>query len=125
MIQTYRLLDNYCIPTLKGGLLRRHTSSSLQRSREGKGIALSVLVADYQRVDQEQQSNCLRFTNFHSDSLILLLSTRFGRSLLFDRLLPACLIPAEGEEDLAVVSAVAVWGFGGGLSGGGGSSRSF
>ncbi|NLL13746.1 MAG: TPM domain-containing protein [Fibrobacter sp.] len=129
--KTGRLLDNYCIPHLKkgdysGGILSLAAALAKEVEKE-KGIALSVPVADYQRVDQEQTVQLSPFQLiFILIALILLLSTRFGRSLLFWMIVTSMSDSGRRRGGFGGgFGGGGYGGFGGGMSGGGGSSRSF
>lgn len=129
--KTGRLLDNHCIPYLKkgdysGGLLSLAAALAKEVEKE-KGIALSVPVADYRQINQEQAVQLSPFQLiFILIILVLLLSTRFGRSLLFWMIISSMSDSGRRRGGFGGgFSSGGFGGFGGGLSGGGGSSRSF
>lgn len=129
--KTGRLLDNHCIPYLKkgdysGGLLSLAAALAKEVEKE-KGIALSVPVADYRQINQEQAVQLSPFQLiFILIILVLLLSTRFGRALLFWMIISGMSDSGRRRGGFGGgFSSGGFGGFGGGLSGGGGSSRSF
>jgi len=129
--KTGRLLDNYCIPYFKNGDYSRGVLSlaaALAKEVEKeKEIALSTPVANYQPVNQEQTIQLSPFQLIlFLIALVFLLSTRFGRSLLFWMLVSS--MSGSGRRRGGFGGGFGgggYGGFGGGMSGGGGSSRSF
>jgi uncharacterized protein len=128
--KTGRLLDNYCIPYFKkgdysGGMLSLAVALAKEVEKE-KGIALSMPVNQYRPdYEQEVQLSPVQLI-FILIALVLLLSTRFGRSLLFWILVSS--MSGSGRRRGGFGSGFGgggYGGFGGGMSGGGGSSRSF
>jgi len=129
--KTGRLLDNYCIPYFKNGdyskgMLSLAAALANEVEKE-KGIALSTPVANNQRVDQDQTIQLSPFQLILIlIALVLLLSTRFGRSLLFWMIVSS--MSGSGRRRGGFGGGFGgggYGGFGGGMSGGGGSSRSF
>jgi len=128
--KTGRLLDNYCIPYFKkgdysGGMLSLAVALAKEVEKE-KGIALSMPVNQYRPdYEQEVQLSPVQLI-FILIALVLLLSTRLGRSLLFWIL--GSSMSGSGRRRGGFGSGFGgggYGGFGGGMSGGGGSSRSF
>ncbi len=130
--KTGRLLDNYSIPYLKkgdytNGMLSLSVALAKEVEKE-KGITLSIPATNYQRANQEQAVQLSPFQIILIlIVLILLLSTRFGRSLLF-WMLVSSMSGNRGRGRGGFGGGFGgggFGGFGGGMSGGGGSSRSF
>lgn len=129
--KTGRLLDNYCIPYLKNGdyskgMLSLAVAMAKEVEKE-KGVALSLPVTHHRQVKEEEIVQLSPFQLiFIMIVLVLLLSTRFGRSLLFWMLVSS--MSGSGRRRGGFGGGFGgggYGGFGGGMSGGGGSSRSF
>lgn len=130
--KTGRLLDNYGIPHFKNGDYSRGMLSlavALAKTVESeKGISLSTPVASYHSINQEQTIQLSPFQVILAlIVLAILLSTRFGRSLLFWMIVSGMSNSGRrrGGFGGGFGSGGGFGGFGGGMSGGGGSSRSF
>jgi uncharacterized protein len=128
--KTGRLLDTYGVPFFKTG-------------NYGRGM-LALAIGITREVEAEKKIRLTVSTNGYAGQapvadrkvspfstvllivvLILLLSTRFGRSLLFWMLMSGLMGGRQGGSGRGFGGGFGGGGFGGGISGGGGSSRSF
>ncbi|HEX3020160.1 MAG TPA: TPM domain-containing protein [Chitinispirillaceae bacterium] len=129
--RTGRLLDSYGIPYFKkGDFSQGMLSLAVGLARiveEEKGVSLSIPGGNYRRINQVQTTHLSPFQLILILIVfIVLVSTRFGRSLLFWMLISS--LSGSGRRRGGFGGGFGgggFGGFGGGMSGGGGSSRSF
>lgn len=129
--KTGRLLDSYAVPYFKsgdysGGMLSL-TAALVKTVEKEKGVSISTPVTNYQSINEEQTIQLSPFQIIIMLIVfILLMSTRFGRSLLFWILVSSMSNSGRKRGGFGGgLGGGGFGGFGGGMSGGGGSSRSF